>query len=817
MRRVKVFDFDGTLYRGDSSLDFWLFALRKHKKLAWKAPGVLLYGLLYCLHLVKIEKFKEKFFGFLPEISDVRGLVQDFWQKNDRKLDEELMAKLERGSAGVISASPEFLLKPCFSKYKNVKVIATKVDVKTGMIEGRNCRSEEKIRRFHKVFRKGDVISEFYSDSAKDQPLADLAEKAYIVDKDKVLAWDEEYLWNKKVRKVSWVLFGIFLLVYLVGGVLLSYNYDFKTNLDLLFSSDSARVIDDYSQIVASHYRITVHPLFLLLMQPIVLLIKGATMNEILAIVLFSAVVGALAVLLMYRFIALFQRSTKTCTILSLIYGFSFAALVFNCSIEVYGVAALALIFLWYQVAKVLKHKWGPNTSVWLYVAAVLTLSITITNYVVFLIACLVLLLSKKASFKKLLLINIAAIATVVGLSFYQQVVWHSPAAITDVLTQAEEKETKFVEIQQPLTMIKNVVKNDYYNLFMTSPPVITLNKASDVMDFDGVSLAGKILTSVIYLILVVFIFWHRKKDRLINAGLILTLICFSVLHLVYGNDSTFLYALHFLYLIVGLMGINFVDERKKSYPWFLGFFVLYFVVMLFKNIPAFRVLIGEVAAKINPTFFGGNFDMMGQLMLTMGVIVFVVVFAVIIWRNLRGVVKIKWKQPVPAKKILAMVVAAYAILTMFIAVEAAAHYQEFFWIDTRPIEFGNSEKAEVMTREETFASYKEKIAEYQEKYQEYRENLEEETGDQLPDAVFYVFDEDGQNIVYVNGELKYGETGDTIARLDVIDQVIVPSEKLVIVNTWNEKYIAVQEDESGVHVYMNGKDGVIKDVDVNP
>ena len=49
------------------------------------------------------------------------------------------------------------------------------------------------------------------------------------------------------------------------------------------------------------------------------------------------------------------------------------------------------------------------------------------------------------------------------------------------------------------------------------------------------------------------------------------------------------------------------------------------------------------------------------------------------------------------------------------------------------------------------------------------------------------------------------------MARLSVIDQVIVPSEHLVIVNTWNEKYIAVQESEDGVHVYMDGMDGRIK------
>ena len=813
MRRIKVFDFDGTLYRGDSSVDFFLFALRKHTKLIWKIPGILFYGLLYYLHIVKIEKFKGYFFSFLSEIPDTGNLVKEFWDKKSNNLNDELMAKLKNGEVCVISASPEFLVKPCFSRYKNVKVIATKVDVRTGKIDGYNCRSEEKIKRFYSVYHKDDVISEFYSDSEKDQPLADMAKEAYLVDKDKIIDWDKNYLWKKKVKRNSWILFVIFLFVYLVGGVLLSYNYNFKENLDLIFSSDSARVIDDYSQILAGHYRITVHPLFVLLFQPIILALKGITMNEILAIVVFSSVVGALAVLLMYRFVALFQRNTKTCSILSLIYGFSFGALVFNCSIEVYGVAALSLLFLWYQVAKVLKSKWGPNTTIWLYVAAILTISITVTNYAVFLIACLVLLLSKKASFKKIFLINLAAILTVLGLSFYQQAVWHSPAVITDVLTHAEEKETEFIKLDAPLTMIKNVIRDDYYNSLISSP-VGTMKIKHGMMVFNQVSLASKILTTVMYLILLIFMFWHRKKDRLINGGLILTLICFSCLHLFYGNEYPFLYSLHFLYLIIGLIGINFVDEKKKSCRYFLSFFVIYFVVMLLMNIINFRKLIGIVASRISPNIFSDNLSMIGQIALTVGIILVIAVFISIIGWNVIKIArerKVNSEKAFSAKRIMAIICSVFAILTMFIAIESTDYYQEFFWMDFRPIEFSASEKAEIMTKEDTFMSYKEKAADYQEEYEKYKESLQEESSGQTPNATIYIFDEDGQNIVYVNGELRYGDTGKTIARLSVIDQVIVPSEHLVIVNTWNEKYIAVQESEDGVHVYMDGMDGRIK------
>ena len=65
----------------------------------------------------------------------------------------------------VISASPEFLLKPYISKFKNVKLIATKLD-KNGKIIGENCKGEE--------------IDNFYTDSVDDLPLVNIAKKSFV-------------------------------------------------------------------------------------------------------------------------------------------------------------------------------------------------------------------------------------------------------------------------------------------------------------------------------------------------------------------------------------------------------------------------------------------------------------------------------------------------------------------------------------------------------------------------------------------------------------------------------------------------------------
>ncbi len=78
---MNVYDFDGTIYDGDSSVDFFLYALKQKPPLLRYVPrqvwGFILYGLK---HINKTE-LKEYFFSFLSGI-DVAILTEDFWNQN---------------------------------------------------------------------------------------------------------------------------------------------------------------------------------------------------------------------------------------------------------------------------------------------------------------------------------------------------------------------------------------------------------------------------------------------------------------------------------------------------------------------------------------------------------------------------------------------------------------------------------------------------------------------------------------------------------------------------------------------------------------
>ena len=181
---MNVYDFDGTIYDGDSSVDFWLFCIREKpsvllKRIPRLAGGALRYG----LRLIPKEAWKERFFSFLNDIPADEALVSRFWKQRSCRI-KAWYLKQKRGSDVIISASPAFLLGPVCRKL-GVSLIASEVDPATGLFSGLNCSGKEKVRRFREEYPDG-VIDEFYTDSKKDMPLAAIAGRAFMVRGDTI-------------------------------------------------------------------------------------------------------------------------------------------------------------------------------------------------------------------------------------------------------------------------------------------------------------------------------------------------------------------------------------------------------------------------------------------------------------------------------------------------------------------------------------------------------------------------------------------------------------------------------------------------------
>ena len=115
MEKIYVYDFDKTIYDGDSSIDFFKFCFINYIRV-WKYIPLIVFNLiLYMVNAISAKKFKERFFSFLIEFDNVDELVESFWLLNKNKIykyfDDQINLD-NRLPIYIISASPEFLLKP---------------------------------------------------------------------------------------------------------------------------------------------------------------------------------------------------------------------------------------------------------------------------------------------------------------------------------------------------------------------------------------------------------------------------------------------------------------------------------------------------------------------------------------------------------------------------------------------------------------------------------------------------------------------------------------------------------------------------------
>lgn len=175
---MNAYDFDGTIYDGDSSRDFFFFCLKRHPFIAWRMPVQVSGIVLYALGIIHKTRGKEFFFAFLKSIDNIDALVDEFWSSHNKRIMPWYLRQ-KRSTDLVISASPEFLLTP-ICKQLGIACIASIVDQKTGKFTGKNCYGNEKVQRYDTVY-PNTTIDFFYSDSLSDKPLANIARKSYIV------------------------------------------------------------------------------------------------------------------------------------------------------------------------------------------------------------------------------------------------------------------------------------------------------------------------------------------------------------------------------------------------------------------------------------------------------------------------------------------------------------------------------------------------------------------------------------------------------------------------------------------------------------
>lgn len=188
MQNVAVFDFDGTIYKKDSLIEFAKFV---YKTNPWRIFFVVIQGFALLLHtfkLISTTQFKQTFLIYLIGLSSkLNNLIDEFWKKefpvnfNPEVL--SMLANAKNDEVICITASPDFMFTRLTKQLHLTKCISTVTTIKNGNIKilGKNCRGEEKIKRLQKEFPNGYILNLAISDNKDDFKLLSSAKTAYQV------------------------------------------------------------------------------------------------------------------------------------------------------------------------------------------------------------------------------------------------------------------------------------------------------------------------------------------------------------------------------------------------------------------------------------------------------------------------------------------------------------------------------------------------------------------------------------------------------------------------------------------------------------
>ena len=192
---VAVFDFDGTLTKRDTFIDF-IMRTRGKSAVALAFARAMPWLVKWKIGLGSGGQTKEKIFGYLyrgVSADEFARMSREFVRQINRNLNNSAMECLDRHlskghSVYIVSASLEPWVSAWAREYDGrIKVIATLPEVDsrgnlTGKFNGKNVRGSEKVARLSAALpRRSEYFMEAYGDSAGDIQMLAFADVAHKV------------------------------------------------------------------------------------------------------------------------------------------------------------------------------------------------------------------------------------------------------------------------------------------------------------------------------------------------------------------------------------------------------------------------------------------------------------------------------------------------------------------------------------------------------------------------------------------------------------------------------------------------------------
>ncbi|MBF1015719.1 MAG: hypothetical protein HXK96_02740, partial [Candidatus Nanogingivalaceae bacterium] len=584
----------------------------------------------------------------------------------------------------------------------------------------------------------------------------------------------------------------IFTIVFALNLFLLSFVNLITngTETDVFYGGDTPRVLQDMTMQEGLHYRTSVHPLFVILTQPFIRLL-GRFTGVIVAAVIFEAAIGALSATLFYRFMQKLGVSKKTSLTATVILTLSFTQIAFNSIFETYAFSQFGLMVMWVIAAGLIDKKLELKDYALLAVAGIFSLAFTLTNIVQFLILLsIIIFLNKnvKCKFIKFSSVLLVVLSITVMLADIQKSFWPSAnnfftSSINGFLLDKNSEEFTYIERTWSIKRVIFQMNTSFvYQFGLLGGLTLEKNNLINVLGLASFGLFS--------LINFYYFFAKRKifKEKFYFALLFAYGFNF-VLHIFYNPYESFLYVLHYNFLIIAILFYIFthLDEKTKFLNYVRDFFVKYKIqtmtTYIFLQVIGIIKYLQEVHAK-----FGFKATMPKYILILM--ILSLVIFAALMIK------KIKFK-------VVAGVVIVIVSLVGWVSFSGYLNNREIknvealdrAGVDYKP--FLRNDFTKQMTNELAEYLYELDVPLRAQTYfvQKYKISHKKNSD-------FFSFGMgDRKKLIYRKGKLIDLQTKQTVRSFDFTHEMIIPNMYTVLLLDQAGKITRIYEDETGVHI----------------
>jgi len=386
---------------------------------------------------------------------------------------------------------------------------------------------------------------------------------------------------NKKDWTIAGLIFLLFFGIYFGLATQLVQNTPIAIYDDVLFEIDTARAIIDMTIFSGYHYRTEVHPIYVLMINPIGEAIGRIIPSNEMTAVFINVFFGAAGTTLAYLVSRLAGTQVSTSVLFTSIFGFSTSQLFLSIIPDTASLAVCTLLIT-YGLFKISLQTRRVPDWIWI-IAGILTLGVTTTNFAQTVLCYAVLQLKDidkprpGLNLWRILRYTLLVLLIVIPLSLIQKAIY--PSATLFFLPRVYFDELGYASasiLSAPLEIIPVILKSFFADTIIAPEPTILEIVGRDIpaitfthattyfpIGYAGLAIWVVMLAASLYQLI------KKKRFLLFELGLIASMGFNLILHSFYGigeknKIELFLYTGNLTFIVLMLWSRAFYRINNK-------------------------------------------------------------------------------------------------------------------------------------------------------------------------------------------------------------------------------------------------------------